>query len=217
MSSIFEITNTIEYKNFGWNTITFCFFSILLIVVYQIRAAIRQKKKIKKNSLDKDSTLLLSPFVYCCLYFLIFIFYGSNRNSLALFLSSLPGPFYIPIIIFVWKYRKKSWLDVLASFTLPLIIPLMAVSNNKEVLLIVMFGIGAIAMLIQAYEMIRTNDFKDVEPNLLLSFLISSIFWFIYSIATNDQPVQFSSGSALIFLLLFLTLYYRWYKKRPVR
>jgi len=214
LSSLIEIIkNTVEYKNIGLNVITISFLATILITSFQIRAAIKQNRKIKKNESSESWTITL--FAYLCFYYLSFIFYGFSENSITLFLSGLPGFLYIPIMIRVWKYKKKSWPDVLASLFLSLIIPLMIISDDRGVLLIIMFGIGAVAMLAQTYQMIKSNDFKDVEPEFLISFFVSSLFWLIYASAIGDELVQFSSGLTLVFLFFFIILYYRWYKKRP--
>ncbi|MCX6797698.1 MAG: hypothetical protein NTX66_00550 [Candidatus Falkowbacteria bacterium] len=211
--SLFEIIkSTIEYKNIGWNVITLSFLATIPLTMFQIRAAIKQNRIIWKSKSSESWTLTL--FAYLCFYFLSFIFYGLNLGSIAFFLSGLPGFFYIPIMIGVWKYKKRSSMDCLASVSLSLIIPLMAFSNSKGLFMLIMFGVGAMAMITQAYKMIRNDNYKDVEPEFLISFLVSSVFWLIYSISTTAWAIVISSSLSLLFLSVMLVLYFRWHKKR---
>lgn len=216
MSSILEIiNNTVEFKNFGFNAVTTSFITTLVITMLQIIAAIKQKKKIKLNQYKNNWTLTL--FAYLSFYFLAFIFYGISRNSLALFLSGIPGFFYIPILIHIWVYKENSKLDRICSIALFFMIPFIAISQYKGLVILFIFSLGAASMLMQTYKMIKAKDYKDVEPAFLFSFFISSLFWFIYATAINDQVVQVSSGLSLVFLGFLVSIYYQWKNKRSIK
>lgn len=96
-------------------------------------------------------------------------------------------------------------------------IPFIAISQYKGLVILVIFSLGAASMLIQTYKMIKAKDYKDVEPAFLFSFFISSLFWFIYSTAINDRVVQVSSGLSLVFLGFLVNLYYQWKNKRSIK
>lgn len=215
MAQLFEIiNNTVEFQNFGFNAITISFIATLAITILQIIAAIKQNKRIRINRSGENWTLTL--FAYLSFYFLSFIFYGISRNSLALFLSGIPGFFYIPILVNIWIYKENSKFDRISSILLFFTVPFIAISQYKGMAILFVFGLGATSMLIQTYKMIKEKDYKDVEPMFLVSFFVSSLFWFIYSTAINDRVVQISSGLSLIFLVLLLSLYYQWKHKRPI-
>jgi len=216
LETLFEmINNTIELKNFGLNAVTISFIATLAITTLQIIAAIKQNQRIRKNRSGEAWTLSL--FAYLSFYFLSFLFYGISRNSLALFLSGIPGFFYIPILINIWIYQENSKFDRISSILLFFVVPLIAISQYKGLIILLIFGLGAIAMLIQTYKMVKNKDYKDVEPVFLISFFVSSLFWFIYSTAINDRAVQTSSGLSLIFLIVLLSLYYQWKHKRSAK
>lgn len=211
--SIFKtLDQIIEVRDFGFNAITISFLAIAIISILQIRAAIKQNQKIRINKSGESWNLTL--FAYLAAYFIAFIFYGVSRHSLALFLSGLPGFFYFPIMINIWKYKKNSKLDKISALVLFAIIPLIAGTNHKGAAILIMFAIGAVAMLLQAYKMIKGDNYNDVEPAFLFSFLISSIFWLIYSISTDDRIVIISSSLTSIFILFLLIFYHRWLRKK---
>jgi len=216
LPSILEIiNNTVEFKNFGFNAVTTSFIATLVITMLQIIAAIKQKRKIKLNQYKNNWTLTL--FAYLSFYFLAFIFYGISRNSIALFLSGIPGFFYIPILIHIWLYKENSKLDRICSILLFFMIPFIAISQYKGLVILFIFSLGAASMLMQTYKMIKAKDYKDVEPAFLFSFFISSLFWFIYSTAINDRVVQVSSGLSLVFLGFLVNIYYQWKHKRSIK
>lgn len=211
---LFEILKkTVEFQNIGWNAISLSFVATTLLSALQIIAAWQQNKLIKKRRSSKSWTVTM--FAYLCFYCLTFIFYGAHRNSLALVFSGIPGLFYIPIIINVWKYKQISKTDIMASFILFLFLPFMIWSEQKGLVHLLMFAIGAMSMLLQAYKMIKNNNYGDVDPLFLFSFFISSLFWFIYALAIKDQAVQASSGLSAVFVTIMSVLYYNWRKKRP--
>lgn len=199
--------NFFEFKNFGVNLITLAFLATIIISSYQIRATLKQNRKIKHRDSAESWTIAL--FAYLCFYYLSYIFYGLHNHSLTYLISGLPGLFYIPIMAGIWKRKKIPKLDILASTVLFLIIPLMIYSNYKGILLLLMFGIGATSMIAQTYRMIKFNDFSHIEPSFLISFVTSSTFWLLYSVSIRDPNVQISSGLSLAFLTLILIFYYR--------
>lgn len=212
MSAIFEIIrSSIEYKNFGANTITASFLATIFLSCFQIRAAIKQNRIIWRNEASNLWTLTVCAYFF--FYFLSFIAYGINQKSAAYFFSGLPGLFYIPIIVGIFKFKKIKITDYIASLVLLIIAILMLEFENKGIFVLILFGIGAASLLILGYQMVRKNEYREIEPELLISFFVSAAFWLTYSISIGDRVVLTSSGISMLFTSVGLILYYRWKRK----
>lgn len=209
-----NFSDSLEYKNWGYNFITAIFLILISISLFQIIGAIRQRRRIKRQKTSKSWTI--DFFAYLAAYFLSFIFYGWwQKHSLTLVVSGLPGIVYFFTIFTIWRHKERSLknLSLALSFFL-LVIILMIAIDGSGVAVVMVFLLGALVTAKQAWTMIRNNNYSDVDPGFLWSFLLSSAFWACYSWYLFDWVVIISSSSSSIFLILFLCLYYHKLNKK---
>lgn len=202
------IRNSIEYQGWGLNSLTISSLITILFSLTQGYGLIEQGKQILKQK----STLSLSQpfFVYSAYYFVAFICYGLNKQSLVMIFNGLLVLAHIPIIIGFIRYQKTTSRKNLLINLPALLIPAMIFSDNKEIVLL--FSLGGILFFLgaQLMEMLKSKSRGAVNISYLIIFLSTNIFWLIYASAISNWVLQTFNLTAMIIYLIMLKLYHKY-------
>lgn len=206
------IRDTIEYQNFGFNTITFSFFGTFFFSILQAWSLLKQNTKIKKKK--SGQSLSITFFTYSCCYFFAFLVYGILNRSIGMIVNGLLGFCYIPILFNLHRFKgffNINWIFLgLFSLMIPTVYLLKGELRNVFVL-IGLFGLG-IPLILQIREMYKQKSTGSVEPRFLIVFGFSSIFWFIYGLVINNWIFIVFNPFSILLLGIAFGLYVKYRK-----
>lgn len=178
----------VEFENFGWAVaISFC--GTTFFALYGAWGLIDQIKKLwaPPQSGEAVSVKWFSVYLFV---FLSNLVYGTSQHSLALIIHSFCRvPFY-PIILFgLWKFKgftRTEW-TILAALS-PVLLS-MVFLPYKAAFFVGFSCLGVAAALYQPWEIWREKSSGVVSLKLLAAYTTTTIFWFIYGLATHDRPL----------------------------
>lgn len=202
------LKNTVEYKEFGFNTLTVAAIMTILFSFLQAYGIYKQGKEIwQKKSGEAIASVF---FFYNFFYFFIFLIFGLMENKLAVIINGSLCFFYIPVLLGLKKYKKFSSLD-----RLMIILMLIASSSiffypRKDQLLFAFSLISLIVIIKQFREFIKERQLGAFSKKYLQMFFVTGIFWCIYFAAIGQWLLEITCVIGTILYALILILQRRW-------
>lgn len=204
------IQETLEYKAWGFNLITFCFFATIFFTLFQGWSFWKQNLVVWKKGGESVSVTL---FGYWCFYFITFGIYGIYKHTAAMMINGLLGFMCIPILVGLYKKKGFSRNEKIFLCTAPAMIPALVLLEQKDLFItILLFGI-LIAAGSQTYEIWKKKDAGSVDIRIVVVFSAASIFWFFYALKIDNLPLIIFNPLSLALLVLTAALWLK-YKRR---
>jgi len=198
------MSNILEYQNWGWNAIIVSSFATIILAFLQYRLGIwNQYLTIKKaNSVKSISAGWHGYFTFL---FVTIGVYGWHHHSVAMVFNSILATGHFLIFWEIIRRRKmtKTEKSVIAiAVCMPFA---MGLSPWKESMLLVA-NIGNIFSLsMQSWTIWRNQDAGEVDSQLLLVYLVATIFWVVYSFAIGAWAMEIITT---VFLCLISLTYW---------
>jgi len=199
----------VEVQNWGFNPLIISSLITMIFTLLQGYGFVKQGQKIWKNKSVKS---LSTPFFFLFFfYFIAFLFYGLSKNSLSMVFNGLLFITCIPIVVGIIKFKRLSFVEVISLFSTALVVPVMILTKYKDIFLFILLVISLILLLSQLLTMIKEKSRGSVEIKFIIVFLITAIFWFVYSSFLNNWPLQvFNFLASIVYVLIIY--FYRKYK-----
>lgn len=206
------LLNTVEWQNWGWNTLTYGAIGAGALAIFQGFGVWRQGIRVHREKQAQTLSFLL--FGYSMAYFFSAAIYGVKQKSIALMILAGSGLLHIPIVTGIPKYRavttQERWFVRIFFLMIPLMWYATKVELHETFFLVFLFGLlGFIAP--QAYRAWKRADTSDLDVVMILSFLIGAIFWFVYGFADNRWWALKVFNPPAFVLWFFILL--MWWKK----
>lgn len=181
----------------------------MIFTFFQGYGFVKQGQKIWKNKSVKS---LSTPFFFLFFfYFIAFLFYGLSKNSLSMVFNGLLFIVCIPIIVGIISFKRLSFFEVISLFLSALVVPVMILTKQKDIFLFILLVISLILLFLQLLTMIKEKSRGSVEIKFIIVFLITAVFWFIYSSLLSNWPLQiFNFVAAIVYI--FIIYFYKKYK-----
>lgn len=209
------LQKTVEWQNWGWNTDTGGAVGAIFFAALQGIGFRKQWRKIWSEG--AAPTVSLTLFMYSMCYFFSFLIYGAQKMSITMTLTGLLGFFHVPILAGVLEYETVKRHERPFLYLLPLMIPLMGYAPiggfREELLTVYLFGILGFLMP-QVYRAWKSPAPKDLDPSLMLSFLLGTVFWFAFAFAVRSIALKIFNPLAFV---LWGTMLVLWWKKGRVK
>lgn len=211
------LESTVEYREFTENG----FFSLGILTALgtvaftfaQAYGAWEQGRTIwRKRSGEGMSSIMI---LYSTCYFFAFIVYGAWRTSIAMVFNGLLGFVFIPAVMGLWRFRGFRVRDWVCLAVFLALVPLMALVEWKDLLLLVSLGgviVTVIPQTVAAYRAWQKGDPGAIEPKFFAMFMATNAFWFVYALAIGNWPLQIFNPVS--FTNLGLALAFWWLAKR---
>jgi uncharacterized protein with PQ loop repeat len=200
--------NFVEIQNWGFNALIISALLTVVFTVFQGYGFIRQSQKIWKK---KSAESLSAPFFFLLFfYFIAFTFYGFSKNSLAIIFNSLLFLPCAPIVIGIIRFKKLTRFDIASLILTVPIVPIMILTKEKDVFLLILLIISLAILVTQPFEMLKAKSRGSVEIWFVIIFLATSVFWFIYSSVSGNWALQLFNFCAIIVYSLIIFLYARY-------
>ncbi len=201
-----------EFTNFGWNTLTFGFLGMIVFTIVGSWGLLKQNEKIWKNQSGKllSITWFVANFYMCIAIFL----YGLDQFSISLiFHGIIRGLFHIPILIGLRRFKGFKILEIIIFYAMAGGILLMIILPMKALFFLLFSYIGIIALSTQPWEIWRKKEVGELSIRLIMTYLISSLFWLLYSFAFDNLTMKIVSISYFIILLIITQLWFKYHTK----
>lgn len=198
----------VEIQNWGLNALTISFLMTIFFTFFQAYGFIKQGQKIWK----KRSAKSLSPpfFFLLFFWFIAFIIYGFNKNSLAMIINGLLFIPCISVVAGIINFKRLTIFEFLSFIMAASVIPIMIVVKNKEIFVFVVMMISLAVLLGQLVVMVRAKSRGSVEIKFAIVFLTTAVFWFIYSYSIGDWALEVFNSVSIIIYSLIIYFYYRY-------
>lgn len=195
-----------EIQLWGWNPATVGFIGTIIFTLWQGWGYIRQIKAVNRSV---DSISLPFFALSACAFSMAFIF-GLATGRIAMTFNGLLVILHLPIITAVRRIRgfarpeQLLVTSLLVAVVIDIILPF-----KGEFMTIFAFG-WVIGGVMQLAEVWRTKSAGDLEPRLITTMLVATVFWAVYSFATHNVPIMVVApiNLALIGLTLYLLFKY---------
>lgn len=202
------IFETLEYKNWGFNSLTIGFLGTIMLTGIEGWGLVKQKESIW----DRESGESVSVMMFSFLLFFMFTFfiYGIYIKSFSVaFNGFVLGILHIPIILGLWKFKGFSRLEKKWFILTSLMIPLMIFLPWKDETYLVLAFITLFAASTQPWEIWKNDKAGAVDIRLLTVYLISTIFWMIYAFSIGEMPLKITTSATLIILIVTIRLWFK--------
>jgi uncharacterized protein with PQ loop repeat len=205
----------VEYVNLGWNPPTISFVGTIFLTIFQGWSLFKQSAAIWKNR--SGEPIFTSLFIYSASYSGMLLVYGILEGRIANIFNGLLIIPYLMVVIALYRFERFYFLDRLAFFTFPLLIPIMAVlEKSYDRQLFFFFGAALVVVPIigQTRKLSRVGQVGSIEPSYAISLMVSNVFWAVYGISTGDLAMSILNPVSFVILVCFLTWYYTFRKLR---
>lgn len=209
------IKQSIEYRSWGWNLVTLSFIATLFLYAIQVWTLSSQRAKIHRERSAEAVSVPLVALIGSVMA--AFGVYGVFRSSLASALNGSQAIFYFLVYREVARQRRltNSELLVGSGFLLaPFVMVLLGTEKSRELYMLILLFASLFPMAHQPYVMWRCKSAGVAEAKVFLSFSASSLFWWIYAIATGDPVLQIVNPISLVIMAITLSLM-RKYRNTP--
>ncbi len=205
------LKSTVEYKNWGYNALTFSAIGTFFFTFLQMWSFCQQSKLIWASRSGESVSVIM--FSYWFFYWIAFSLYGVAGRSIAIVFNGLMFLVTAPILLGLYKFKGFS-LQEKILFGVFALIPVAMFSCPKAqkptLLLVLLMGI-LFSITLQPYEIWQKKSAGKVDPKLLAVFAVTSVFWFAYGVVIKDIPLMIFNPLAIVVLLITLGL---WSKHR---
>jgi len=178
-----------EYRNIGLNLATLGSLGAIACTCAQAWGIIRQMKAI--NSEESGESMPFGLFSYLVFFLAALAVYGMYLNSVTIvFAGSLLAVLYLGVLVSLSFYREVSLRELAMVALSVLMVPAMIVLPDKQSLYLA-FSVGSVFLsLRQPWEIWRNRSTGVVRLSYLLPFLLSGVFWTIFSHSIGDWAMR---------------------------
>ena len=199
----------IEFQNWGFNVLIISSFMTMAFSVFQGYGFVLQAIKIFREKSVRS--LSLPVFFLFFSYFMAFVIYGIDQNSIAITFNGLLFIFVAPIIIGIFKFKEIKVKDVFIFIVIMAIVPIMIFVKDKDSFLFFLLVVNLVVLSSQILTIMKEKSMGAVEIKLIIILLATSCFWLIYSIWIINLPLILFN-SAVIILYLNIIILHRKYR-----
>ena len=180
--------DSVEVREFGWNTGTIGAFGIVLITFVQVWGIVLQARTIRTRKSGDGVSIIFNTFLFFELAALLI--YAVEKKSLSMaFNATLVAASLIPLVHALMKYR---WWKPRETFSLFFVFPFIPVlmwvleTKGREIYLFLLL-LGILAGLWQQFREFRAAPgLGGFDVRFAYAFMLASVFWFMFSLAIND-------------------------------
>ena len=202
------IHNSVELKNWGWNTSTIGALGILFFTIPESWGGYMQGHAIWKARSGEGVSVRWIAYIWA--FFTATIFYGISIQSLAVTLNCIVlGLAYLPATTGLIKFKagRKEKYHVLLFAGM---IPAMAFLPWKEVLYTV-FSIATVyAFLQEVLELLREKSSGVLEIRNIAILMVSTTFWLAFAYSTQAPALMIMTPPSLVLLVTIVVLWTRY-------
>ena len=178
-----------EFANFGWNALTISFVGIIFFSLLGTWGLYHQNKKIWNNR--SGESVSVKWFIMYVFLYIAFLIYGMGQNSAALMFHGIVRIiFNVPILIGLYCFKGFTKTEWSIFFFLAVCTFVMAIFPRSGLLFLLFAYGGATAAATQPWEIWRTKSSGKVSIKLVIIYMVSSLFWGIYSFAFDDLVMK---------------------------
>jgi len=204
------LKETVEYRNWGLNLLTFSAIATFLFSVLQGWGIFKQLQLIREKRSGESVSVTL--YSYWFFYFVSFSIYGAGAKSLAMLANSFLWLPCLLVLAGLIKYKQIKITEKIGFLFFCLMPILMFFAPNRDNLFTVyLFGI-LIFMGFQPFEIWQKKKSESVSPQFLITFFLTGVFWFFYALAINSWPLIIFNPLACAVICLTFVL---WLKYKP--
>ena len=197
----------IEFNRVGWNVLTVSTAGVLLLTCLQASALILQYRRIWKH----QSSMSVSKiwFLYSFFAHSAMLVYGIKQRSFAIFVAGLLTPFYLSILLGLWKFTKTGKREWVAGILGVVVLGAVSLLPLTATLYYFIAPIGCAAMAAQPIAIMRSGRRGALEIRLVIVNSVANVFWVIYGFALNDELLKIIMPVGIIFFLATVVLWWR--------
>ena len=213
---------TKEYENWGFNIATLSALGTFFFTTWQLLALFKQYRNLKTGV-----SVSVVWNTYFAANFFAFIFYAYDARSVAMGFNAMLGFGHLLVVWGLWKVMAFTWFQKAFLVTLVLqplfmwltpldIVDLGLVEVTWRQVLFWFYSLGTIfAFYMMPYAMKQAGERGDLSFGLLVSYVFSTGFWWLFAVFAVADPVLIfltTSAGAIICYTFYL-----WSKFDPAR
>lgn len=206
------LESTLEWQNWGWNALIIGSLGTIIFTFIEGWGLWKQNESIWSSR--SGESVSISWFSFIAFFCFAFFVYGLYIRSIAVILNGATlGILHIPILWGLWKFKRFSFQEKSIFVISFLMLPAMIFFPGKdEVYLAIAVG-TLFAALAQPWEILHNKSAGVVDIRLIIVYLLSTVFWVIYSFSVDRYAMKITTSVALVILTLTFILWVKYRKK----
>ena len=198
-----------EYRNIGLNLVTLGSLGAIACTCAQAWGTLGQMKAIHRE--ESGDSIPFGLFSYLVFFLAALAIYGMFLNSVTIvFAGSILAVLNLGILVSLSFYRDVSSKELAMIAVSILMVPAMILCPDKKALYLV-FAVGSVFILIRLpLEIWRNRSAGVVRLSYLISFLLSNVFWTIYSHSIGDKAMKVICLSSTVVAGVAVILWFRY-------
>jgi uncharacterized protein with PQ loop repeat len=167
---------------------------------------VKQAKKIFGNK--SGASVSVSYFMFSTTLFVSFLFFGLEKNSLAMLIqSTFRVPFMSAILIGLFLYKGYGRLDWIMFVGCALLVVWMFKSGTVGLHFFTLNFIAAYFVGHQAWEIYKNKSRGQVDLFFLIVFTSSAVFWTVYGFLIDEWKIW---AACLLLTILYSSVLACW-------
>jgi uncharacterized protein with PQ loop repeat len=209
MSIVRFFVQSPEYRNIGLNLVTLGALGALVCTCAQAWGMMRQMKAIHREQSGESI-----PF--CLISYLVFFLaalavYGMYLNSVTIvFAGAVLAALNLGILVRLSFYKEVSPREIAIVAVSVLMVPAMILFPQKKAMYLA-FSAGSVFLSTrQPLQIWRNRSAGVVRLSYLMSFLISGVFWTIFSHSIGDWAMKLVCLASTVVAGVTIVLWFRY-------
>jgi uncharacterized protein with PQ loop repeat len=201
-----------EYRYIGLNLVTLGSLGALACTCAQAWGTLGQIKAIHRE--ESGDSIPFGLFSYLVFFLAALAVYGVYLNSVTIvFAGTILAVLNLGVLVSLSFYRDISSRELAMVAVSILMVPAMIMSPDKKALYL-LFAVGSVFISIRLpLEIWRNRSAGVVRLSYLMSFLLSNVFWTIYSHSLGDRTMNLICLSSTVVAGVAVIL---WFRYRPI-
>lgn len=194
---------SVEYRNWGWNLLTFTTIATFFFAVLQASMTFRQGLRIR--TLRNGISVSVAFFGFRLWTFASILIYGWYASSLAILANGFAqttAQAYVMLQLIRYK-KDASAMDWRIAKWCALLLPFMIISGGSPLLIAVIMLTSLFPLVQQNYELFKSPTRGALSGSLIAALNAASFFWTMYGLLIWDFAVIIPS---LLAWLLYIVL-----------
>jgi len=201
------LSHFVEFQNFGLNAITASFCMTTFFALWGFWGLTKQIKKVKAEGAETLSVMWTLTFFAM---FATCLPYGIVNGKFALVVTFLCRiPLYVILVPAIYKARegfsRNEWLW---AGVVTIIFSGALVSVN--ITFLILAWVGAVMAADQPRKILKNKNTIGVSIELVIAYLASTSFWFLYGLSTSDTYIMVWGGTYALVYGTTTVLYYHY-------
>lgn len=202
------ILGTTEFQNWGLNSPTIGSLGIIVFTLIEGWGLKKQNENIWENTSGESVSVTFFSFVMFFMF--TFFIYGIYANSLSITINGLVlGILHVPIVAGLWKFKGFSKAEKICAAASAMMIPTMIFLPWKDAIYLVLAFTTLLAASTQPWEIWRNNKAGELSIQLLIVYLMSTIFWMVYAFSTRQLALEITTSATLVIIVITIILWSR--------